>query len=74
MPPKKNLRVLVHPDFLEDAVAAGYKDAEVMPPEIQEYDLIFGPSCWRVTQHLTKFIKNAKVAATNTKKRRAKKK
>lgn len=74
MPPKKNLRVLVHPDYLEDVAAAGFKDVQIMSEELQGYDLIFGPSCWRVTPYLTKFIKNAKTAIANTKKRRARKK
>lgn len=72
MPRKKNLRVLVHPDFADEAKET-FEDVTVMEDELA-YDLILGPNCWRVTSDLAKFCTAIKAAFTNTKLRRAKKK
>jgi hypothetical protein len=81
MATKDKLKVLVHSSLigqteiqaLEVAGHEVFASYEAEGMVLDEFDLVLGPNCWRVTPDLVKFTKNAVTAAKNTKKRRAKK-
>lgn len=72
MAAKTKFKILAHPDLDTSELKTLGHEVTVMPL-VADYDLILGPNCWRVTPHLTKFIKAALTAAKNTKVRRTKK-
>ena len=78
---KKKYLILVHSSIINAPEAQALTVAghdvkiflEATPEDFEAADLILGPNCWRTTEFLTKFIKEAVTSVGNTKKRRAKK-